>query len=317
MEFPAHPGLTLLVYTAPQNSPAADGLDLLTDRAASLAEGRNSNLRPRPVRPTHYVDPITSPEIAVGDIPIGVGLKRVGDVPSTGPAGTLATRRIVMSFADKVSHKAQELRGRIKRNTGEVTGDRRLENEGRTDEMKSGLKQTGERIKDALPGVVAGVALVLTRNHGEHAATARSDRHPPGHRNMVGIAEQYRPDQGRGPAPVDGRGRPEGSRTCSSSTGSPIVTVCRGCCCGTLRKHPDVDHDAQLVDLTESIGEALQAGCGSVTASTPASGRTWWSSERPRRAGAPVAARSGWPALDPGLGRGGGRLGAQRRTGDR
>jgi len=25
-----------------------------------------------------------------------------------------------------------------------------------------------------------------------------------------------------------------------------LVTVCRGCCCGTLRKHPDVDHQAHL-----------------------------------------------------------------------
>lgn len=24
------------------------------------------------------------------------------------------------------------------------------------------------------------------------------------------------------------------------------VLVCRGCCCGTARKHPDVDHDGQL-----------------------------------------------------------------------
>jgi hypothetical protein len=24
------------------------------------------------------------------------------------------------------------------------------------------------------------------------------------------------------------------------------VQVCRGCCCGSLRKHPEVDHDAQL-----------------------------------------------------------------------
>ena len=29
-----------------------------------------------------------------------------------------------MSFANKFRNKAQELRGRIKRNTGEVTGDR-------------------------------------------------------------------------------------------------------------------------------------------------------------------------------------------------
>ena len=54
-----------------------------------------------------------------------------------------------MTFADKFTHKAQELRGRIKRNTGEVTGDRRLEADGRADEVKGNLKQAGEKIKDA------------------------------------------------------------------------------------------------------------------------------------------------------------------------
>lgn len=32
------------------------------------------------------------------------------------------------------------------------------------------------------------------------------------------------------------------------------VTVCRGCCCGTRRKHPDVDHSAQLAALRRGIG---------------------------------------------------------------
>lgn len=27
--------------------------------------------------------------------------------------------------------------------------------------------------------------------------------------------------------------------------------MCRGCCCGTLGKHPDTDHDGQLVMLRE------------------------------------------------------------------
>lgn len=27
------------------------------------------------------------------------------------------------------------------------------------------------------------------------------------------------------------------------------VLVCRGCCCGTVRKHPGTDHDAQLETL--------------------------------------------------------------------
>lgn len=34
--------------------------------------------------------------------------------------------------------------------------------------------------------------------------------------------------------------------------------MCRGCCCGTVRKHPDTDHDAQLA--------ALRAAAGSVGA---------------------------------------------------
>jgi transcriptional regulator with XRE-family HTH domain len=38
MEFPAHPGLTLLVYTAPAGTPTADGLKLLASWAASEAE---------------------------------------------------------------------------------------------------------------------------------------------------------------------------------------------------------------------------------------------------------------------------------------
>jgi uncharacterized protein YjbJ (UPF0337 family) len=58
----------------------------------------------------------------------------------------------VMAFMDKIGNKAQELRGRVKRNTGEVTGDRRLQAEGRTDEVKSNLKQAGEKIKDAFRG---------------------------------------------------------------------------------------------------------------------------------------------------------------------
>jgi uncharacterized protein YjbJ (UPF0337 family) len=57
-----------------------------------------------------------------------------------------------MSLADKFNNKAQELRGRIKRNSGEVTGDRRLEAEGSADEVKAHLKQTGEKIKDAFRG---------------------------------------------------------------------------------------------------------------------------------------------------------------------
>ena len=57
-----------------------------------------------------------------------------------------------MGMSDKFDNKMRELRGRVKRNTGEVTGDQRLQAEGRSDEVKSNLKQAGEKIKDAFRG---------------------------------------------------------------------------------------------------------------------------------------------------------------------
>lgn len=61
-------------------------------------------------------------------------------------------RETVVSFANKLMDKAQELRGRIKRNTGEVTGSRRLQAEGRVDEVMGNLKLAGEKVKDAFRG---------------------------------------------------------------------------------------------------------------------------------------------------------------------
>jgi len=57
-----------------------------------------------------------------------------------------------VSFADKFRNKAQQLGGRLKRNTGEATGDRRLQAEGRADEVIGSLKQAGEKVKDAFRG---------------------------------------------------------------------------------------------------------------------------------------------------------------------
>ena len=51
---------------------------------------------------------------------------------------------MVLSFADKVSNKARELRGRIKRNTGEVSGDPALRAKGRAEETRGNLDQAGE-----------------------------------------------------------------------------------------------------------------------------------------------------------------------------
>lgn len=42
---------------------------------------------------------------------------------------------------------------------------------------------------------------------------------------------------------------------------SARITVCRGCCCGTERKHPEVDHDRQLEVLRERIDAVRVADC--------------------------------------------------------
>ncbi|MER7760453.1 (2Fe-2S) ferredoxin domain-containing protein [Streptomyces sp. NPDC097619] len=34
------------------------------------------------------------------------------------------------------------------------------------------------------------------------------------------------------------------------------LVVCRGCCCGNSRKHPDVDHDRQLARLESAAAES-------------------------------------------------------------
>jgi uncharacterized protein YjbJ (UPF0337 family) len=57
-----------------------------------------------------------------------------------------------MSMSDKVRHKAQELRGRVKRNAAEVSGDPYMEGEGRAEERKANLKQAAAKIKDAFRG---------------------------------------------------------------------------------------------------------------------------------------------------------------------
>lgn len=53
-----------------------------------------------------------------------------------------------MSFADKVKHKAEELKGKGEEAMGRATGDDELKVEGKTDQAKGRLKQAGEKIKD-------------------------------------------------------------------------------------------------------------------------------------------------------------------------
>ena len=55
-----------------------------------------------------------------------------------------------MSTMDKSKNKAQEVKGKIKEKTGEVTGNRDLEAHGKADQAKGNLKQAGEKVKDAV-----------------------------------------------------------------------------------------------------------------------------------------------------------------------
>jgi uncharacterized protein YjbJ (UPF0337 family) len=50
---------------------------------------------------------------------------------------------------NKTRNKAQQLKGELKETTGRVTGDERLEAEGRADQTKAHLKQAAEKVKDA------------------------------------------------------------------------------------------------------------------------------------------------------------------------
>ena len=54
-----------------------------------------------------------------------------------------------MGFTDKAKNKAEELGGKGKEKTGEATGDRDLQAEGKGDQASAGLKQAGEHVKDA------------------------------------------------------------------------------------------------------------------------------------------------------------------------
>ncbi|MGW4640715.1 CsbD family protein [Sphaerisporangium sp. NPDC004334] len=58
-----------------------------------------------------------------------------------------------MGADDKISNKAEQLKGKIKQGVGDATDDEELRAEGEADEAKGSLKQAGERVKDAAKDV--------------------------------------------------------------------------------------------------------------------------------------------------------------------
>lgn len=55
-----------------------------------------------------------------------------------------------MASTDKAKNIAQKTKGKIKEETGKLTGNRKAERNGSIDQVKANVKQAGEKIKDAL-----------------------------------------------------------------------------------------------------------------------------------------------------------------------
>ena len=54
-----------------------------------------------------------------------------------------------MSVGQTIKHKTQALKGRVTERIGRTTRNRRLQREGRTDQISGNLKQSGDKAKDA------------------------------------------------------------------------------------------------------------------------------------------------------------------------
>jgi uncharacterized protein YjbJ (UPF0337 family) len=65
---------------------------------------------------------------------------------------TAADDRSRRAARNKTRNATQKAKGQVKEAAGRVTGDRRLEAEGRSDKTRANLKQAGEKVKDALRG---------------------------------------------------------------------------------------------------------------------------------------------------------------------
>ncbi|MFI5645419.1 CsbD family protein [Kitasatospora sp. NPDC051705] len=55
-----------------------------------------------------------------------------------------------MSTGDKIGNVGEKIKGVAKEGAGKLTGNERLEAEGKADQVKGDIKQAGEHVKDAL-----------------------------------------------------------------------------------------------------------------------------------------------------------------------
>jgi len=54
-----------------------------------------------------------------------------------------------MAAADKAKNTAQQAKGTLKETAGKISGNDKLQAEGKADRAKGNLKQAGEKVKDA------------------------------------------------------------------------------------------------------------------------------------------------------------------------
>ncbi|MGQ0716002.1 MAG: CsbD family protein [Pseudonocardiales bacterium] len=59
-----------------------------------------------------------------------------------------------MGTDDKISNKAEQLKGKGKEAAGKATDDEQLEAEGKADQASGDIKQAGEKAKDAVRDIV-------------------------------------------------------------------------------------------------------------------------------------------------------------------
>ena len=57
-----------------------------------------------------------------------------------------------MTAARKARNEFDRIVGRAKEEWGDATGNARMRDEGRTDQMRARVRKTGERVKDAVLG---------------------------------------------------------------------------------------------------------------------------------------------------------------------
>ena len=70
-----------------------------------------------------------------------------------------------MGLGDKISNEAEELKGKAKESYGDATDNESMQAEGKADQASAGVKQAGEKVKDAEAAGAdfAGIEDLLTR----------------------------------------------------------------------------------------------------------------------------------------------------------